>query len=379
MPTVTQKQAKVADSLRNFRRRWRMSQETFSFLAIIPLDKLKRLEDHSEPWTLEDLVHLDCFARCKLERMNNELGKRLSAIQNEMQRCESKKSIDSGAGATAWGPVCHSIVHPRISERLYDLLKKLGRLRRSAQFKAAKTHFHAELKGQMTKTVIALALALGGAAHAQTNVTFTNSSGLVITNAEVIRWDKANLIYRSGSAMGAVKLSSLPEELRERFGFDAESAKASEAREKSRREADSRMLAAEKAVAIDEFKSKKAKSQAAKTATIVRAKVVQVLKEGLLIHAESVGNGEYTTTPEYRSLRDKVGVGNDYWKVPRADGFILLKHYPSSRSAVDGDAFVTVAYPLGLFDYVTVTGAKSTIRVYYWDVETVAANLEASN
>ncbi len=56
-----------------------------------------------------------------------------------------------------------------------------------------------------------------------TTITFTNKSGLVVSNAEVVRViDGVNLIWRSGPTSGGmVKLADLPEDLRDKFGYDA--------------------------------------------------------------------------------------------------------------------------------------------------------------
>jgi hypothetical protein len=55
-----------------------------------------------------------------------------------------------------------------------------------------------------------------------TTITFTNSSGMVVSNAAVVRViDGVSLIWRNGpSSGGMVRLADLPETLRIRFGYD---------------------------------------------------------------------------------------------------------------------------------------------------------------
>jgi hypothetical protein len=66
-------------------------------------------------------------------------------------------------------------------------------------------------------------------------ITFVNSSGEVVTDAEVVRVvDGAYLIWRRGAAMGRVKLSELSEELRARLGYDPSKASASYSAEERR-------------------------------------------------------------------------------------------------------------------------------------------------
>ena len=61
-------------------------------------------------------------------------------------------------------------------------------------------------------------------------ITFKNSSGLAISNAEVIRViDGVSLIWRNGPTSGGmVKLADLPENLRVRFGYDPVKSEAAE-------------------------------------------------------------------------------------------------------------------------------------------------------
>lgn len=69
-------------------------------------------------------------------------------------------------------------------------------------------------------------------------ISFTSpSSGLVVSNAEVVRIvDGANLIWRTDNgAVGMVRLADLPEELRVQFGYDPVKTAAADEAEKERR------------------------------------------------------------------------------------------------------------------------------------------------
>jgi hypothetical protein len=72
---------------------------------------------------------------------------------------------------------------------------------------------------------------------APTTITFINSSGLVISNAEVVRVnDGVSLIWRTGPTSGGmVKLADLPEDLRDKFGYDAAKTEAADALTKERK------------------------------------------------------------------------------------------------------------------------------------------------
>lgn len=85
------------------------------------------------------------------------------------------------------------------------------------------------------KVIVTLAFMIGGTVFAQTNlgtITFTNQAGMTITNAEVVKVQANGLIYRIPEGGGTVKFSDLPQDVRARFGYDAEKAAAADAAEK---------------------------------------------------------------------------------------------------------------------------------------------------
>jgi len=61
-------------------------------------------------------------------------------------------------------------------------------------------------------------------------ISFVNSSGVLVTNAEVARViDGVSLIWRNGpTCEGMVRLEDLPQDLRVRFGYDAAKTKAAD-------------------------------------------------------------------------------------------------------------------------------------------------------
>jgi TPR repeat protein len=72
------------------------------------------------------------------------------------------------------------------------------------------------------KLLTASILFLCVAALAQTNwgtITFTNSYGLVISNAEVRKVDAKTLLYIYSNGGGTVRLADLPRDLQARFGY----------------------------------------------------------------------------------------------------------------------------------------------------------------
>ena len=122
---------------------------------------------------------------------------------------------------------------------------------------------------------------LAGALPAQTNlITFTNRNHEIISNAVVLRCDGVKLIYRmEGASGGSVKLSDLPRELQERFGYDPAKAVIDEQRERAlrRREAIAAANAGTERAGVARFEEIK------RTGAIVWGKIIQRTGDKLLI------------------------------------------------------------------------------------------------
>ena len=90
----------------------------------------------------------------------------------------------------------------------------------------------------------------------RTTITFTNTSGVVIWNAQVVRViDGVSLIWEknNGASGGMVRLADLPEELRNQFGYDPVKTAAADAlQEKRRANEQQQALAAQAAQAAQE-------------------------------------------------------------------------------------------------------------------------------
>ncbi len=67
-------------------------------------------------------------------------------------------------------------------------------------------------------------------------VTFTNRSGMVVSNAQVVRViDGVSLIWRDGASGGVVKLADLPPDLQQLYGYDAAKTAAADAADKDKK------------------------------------------------------------------------------------------------------------------------------------------------
>lgn len=228
------------------------------------------------------------------------------------------------------------------------------------------------------KTLLILMLAMiAGGAHAQTNygfITFTNKTGNLIERAEVYKVDSARVYYwfTTGSGGGSVLLSDLPEVEQKRFNYqptDAAVVLAIEATNKQRDEnqarATAQRLQSEAALAAK-------KREVAKTLAILHCRVVQRIEDYLLVDCSGEGGGRnwvgYASTPEYTEFMK----GKDYWptqkKYGSEKGLVLLVDYPRVSKVADDDGFITIAYPVGTYEYTAVSGGKKTVRKYSCDI-----------
>jgi hypothetical protein len=219
-----------------------------------------------------------------------------------------------------------------------------------------------------------LLLASCVAVSAQTNdfITFTNKSGVVISNAEVVKVEPNRLIYLfpAGGGGGSVKLADLTPELQNKFGYDAVAAAKLDEAEKEKRLADIKKSAAINA-ALEKYN--RLKNQLWQGRKLIDGKVLQKIDAGLL-----VDSGEKGKFLEER-ISSEPGVGPALWhegNTPgsEAQGLVLLQDYPDPNMADDGHVDI-VAYPLGLFSYETVGKSEKTVRKFSCNLDTAIRKL----
>jgi hypothetical protein len=115
------------------------------------------------------------------------------------------------------------------------------------------------------KTLITLLLASVGIASAQTNtnsvtvfISFTNTVGEYITNAEVVSLAPNKLVYRANGGLsgGTIRLEKLPPDLQAKFNYDPDEANKADQIENDKRAADlQKRIAAQQA--LDEIEQDK--------------------------------------------------------------------------------------------------------------------------
>lgn len=238
----------------------------------------------------------------------------------------------------------------------------------------------------MMKTVAVIILAtVGHACWAQTNtITFTNRNG-VVSNAEPIRVEHSKLIYRTAAGGGMVRLSELPAELQARFGYDPATAAKDEMLEKERKKREVEQMRARATEEAATALLKRTKNQVAGGSVIVWGKVIQRLGDKLLVNADSQfedGVSEMTkavTAKMFHAHAKELGLPEEWqngipqkWDLARH--IVLVENYPKVDSTVDGERIVSVAYPIGLYEYTTVKGSRSTVRKYTCSLDLAIIN-----
>ena len=194
-------------------------------------------------------------------------------------------------------------------------------------------------------------------------ISFTNKTGTVISNAEIIKVEPSKIIYRTGpSVFDSVKFVDLPDEVQKRFGYNPEKSAAGEQSEERQRAASmerQRKIIAQSKI---EQQARERRAKVEKAKVLVWARVIQRLDDELLVDASRSGYKELT---EFKNFAGKNA--DEFWKLARATGTILLTDYPRVKNVVDGDDFLTVAYAAGTYEYTTVNNSKKTIRKYTCD------------
>jgi hypothetical protein len=223
-----------------------------------------------------------------------------------------------------------------------------------------------------------------GNSLAQTNstpivISFTNSFGDYITNAQVVSWNANKLIYRCPGGGGTIRLDKLPQDLQIRFNYDpAKAAKADQADQIQKENYQRYLAAQEKAQELD--LQKKILIQKSRT---ISGRILQKLPGGLLVESgqeeiDQVGHTdvEYDEMRTVTSRTVSVREGN----TPGAEclGLVFLEDHPRYAQLVDDNVVVILAYPDGQYTYTSVAGGQKTVRRFTADFEK-ALNYQLTN
>ena len=204
------------------------------------------------------------------------------------------------------------------------------------------------------KTGIVLILALVNIASAQTNtnnapifISFTNTVGEYITNAEVVTVAPNKLVYRAddGLSGGTIRLEKLPPDLQAKFHFDPDQANVADQMENDRKTADLQKRIAGQQAAEEQAKWDAALKLALSKRQTFYGDIMQKIDAGLLVRSP----GSYGASAGESSVT------------------ILLKDYPLAGSVAADDQIHVSAFPVGLYSYTTVKNSVNTIHAWTCD------------
>jgi hypothetical protein len=95
--------------------------------------------------------------------------------------------------------------------------------------------------GMKIPVIIAACLASSIGFAQSTNhitITFTNSSGILVSNAEVVSHTDSKLVYRTPTGGGTVKFANLPPQIQQEFSYDSNVAAVSDTLDKIKNDED---------------------------------------------------------------------------------------------------------------------------------------------
>ena len=201
-----------------------------------------------------------------------------------------------------------------------------------------KTKMKTELKNLAFIIMAMLLPAMAPSQSTNETITFTNKAGDVIKDATVIRFDAVKLVYTAGMAGGTVNLADLPDDLQARFGFDSDKAEAADKQNHARRSQEAQAQADQ--AQVDDGTRQQVWVGASKV--LISGHILQRLAGGILVNS---GNG-----------RGPNAGGQVF------EGLCFVTDYPAMSAVTDGALIGVMAYPNGVYQYPSVSGAGKTVR-----------------
>lgn len=212
------------------------------------------------------------------------------------------------------------------------------------------------------KTLFFLFIVAASAASAQTNtfISFTNTSGVFVTNAEVAKIFPNKIIYRTSNGGGTIRIDVLPEPIQKQLGYNFTNAALADSIEKIDKsiEYENAKQQMQQLRYAARFNAQKDITE--KSARAIVGRVIQRLDGGLLVSARPDDG-----LPIENYIEDELWKSwNNRHTLYRAEGILYLVDYPNHTYMAADDKFLTVAYPDGFFKYKTVNGSESIVRRY---------------
>lgn len=175
----------------------------------------------------------------------------------------------------------------------------------------------------------------------QTSGNLTTTSGKTFEAVTVKRVDPDGLLILHKEGAAKVLFTELPEDLRVKYGYDEAKSKAFQTGQAASRQG---AMAAEAERKAGEQRKQELEKQAVK----IQGKVIQVVKEGIILRVDPWEGRTKGRPPLLMG-------GADY---------IFVVGHSRLSGKVDGDTIDVDAYPSGVFSYANTLGAARRLKQY---------------
>lgn len=191
-------------------------------------------------------------------------------------------------------------------------------------------------------------------------LTFTNNSGMVVTNALVTSVHPDRVVFRTERGGGTARLADLPQELQTRFGYDPGLAKSLEAARKAESEAYKVKAAAQAAIIQKQVAEQNARFKQDQEKVAIYGRVIQKHQDGLRISPLPITRR--VPAGVSGSIVEDVDTGAEGRTLIRSESFLVS--HPNFRNIADGDLVDIAVWPDGTHEYNTVGGSSRSLRRY---------------
>jgi hypothetical protein len=179
-------------------------------------------------------------------------------------------------------------------------------------------------------------------------ISFTNSMGRFITNAEVVRIFPNKVFYKTDFGGGSVRIENLSSNVQDEPGYDRTNAVVQDLIEGIERA----QVDIKGSQSVAQAKARLRWEQLEESVYATRrewyADIVQKIDDGLLVDIPSRMFGETDQT------------------------LILLKNYHAQNSVAADDTIHFLGFPTGIYTYTTVKGSENSVHVYDCNLDSAA-------
>lgn len=210
----------------------------------------------------------------------------------------------------------------------------------------------------------------------QISGTLTTTSGKTFEAVAVKRVDPDGLSILHKDGVAKVLFTDLPEELRAKFGYDAQKAQAFQAAQTVEMENAARQQAAQARRKAEEDAAEAAKKEREKSAVRIEGTIIQVVPDGMIIDTEwhesppvvsssqSIGGGGGIAPAPVKSKSSSKAQTTRSPRLIGGAAIVFVAGHKRQAEKVDKDRIDVDAYPDGVFSYTDTLGATRRLKKY---------------